>query len=93
MFCISGTINNYSIANAGGWIDVDECVWKSTKFLNVFVIGEAAGTPNAKTGAAIRKQAQVDKVYNFMKKVTLPMHITSMLTAQARSLSATENLF
>jgi len=45
--------------NPLGWIDVDKFTFRHTKYANVFGIGDATNTPNAKTGAAIRKQAPV----------------------------------
>lgn len=52
-------IRNSAVANAGGWIDVDAYSLQHNKFPNVFGIGDAIGTSNAKTGAAVRKQAPV----------------------------------
>ncbi|MEZ4919884.1 MAG: FAD/NAD(P)-binding oxidoreductase [Saprospiraceae bacterium] len=45
--------------NALGWVDVDKHTFQHNKYANVFSLGDVAGTPNAKTGAAIRKQAPV----------------------------------
>lgn len=42
-----------------GWAKVDKYTLQSPDFPNVFALGDAAGTPNSKTGAAIRKQAPV----------------------------------
>lgn len=39
-----------------GWLEVDQFTLQSPKFSNVFGIGDVTGIPNAKTGAAIRKQ-------------------------------------
>ena len=47
------------VANADGWVEVDHNTLQHTRFPNVFSLGDAAGTPNAKTGAAVRKQAPV----------------------------------
>lgn len=47
------------LANEAGWIDVDKHTLRHVKFDNVFALGDATSTPNAKTGAAIRKQAPV----------------------------------
>ncbi|GHF63605.1 sulfide:quinone oxidoreductase [Deinococcus metalli] len=40
-----------------GWMAVDHTTLQSTTHPNVFGLGDVIGTPNAKTGAAIRKQA------------------------------------
>lgn len=42
-----------------GWAKVDKYTLQSPDYPEVFALGDAAGTPNAKTGAAIRKQAPV----------------------------------
>lgn len=47
------------LADAGGWIDVDKDTLRHVKYDNVFGLGDAANTPNAKTAAAVRKQAPV----------------------------------
>ena len=45
--------------NPLGWIDVDKHTFQHNRFPNVYALGDASSTPNAKTGAAIRKQAPV----------------------------------
>jgi len=47
------------LAGPGGWIEVDQATLRHTRFENVFALGDAASTPNAKTAAAARKQAPV----------------------------------
>jgi len=47
------------LANEGGWISVSDKTLQSTKFDNVFGLGDVAQLPTAKTGAAIRKQVPV----------------------------------
>lgn len=47
------------LANEGGYVDVHQNTMQSTKFPNVFGLGDACSTPNSKTAAAIRKQAPV----------------------------------
>lgn len=47
------------LANAGGWIEVDEATLRHKRFDNVFALGDAAATSNAKTAAAARKQAPI----------------------------------
>ena len=42
-----------------GWIDVDKFSLQHVRYPNIFACGDAANTPNAKTGAAIRKQVPV----------------------------------
>lgn len=47
------------LADAAGWVDVDPATLRHKQFANVFALGDAANTPNAKTAAATRKQAPV----------------------------------
>jgi sulfide:quinone oxidoreductase len=52
-------VKNGPLANQAGWIDVDQSTLRHTKFGNVFGLGDAASTPNAKTAAAVRIQAPI----------------------------------
>ena len=47
------------LANGEGWVDVDQHTLQHSTFPNVFGLGDVASTPNAKTAAAVRKQAPV----------------------------------
>lgn len=47
------------LADAKGWIDVNKFTLQHSKYQNVFALGDATNTPNAKTGAAVRKQVPV----------------------------------
>jgi sulfide:quinone oxidoreductase len=42
-----------------GWVDVDQYTLQHHRYPHVFSLGDVASTPNAKTGAAVRKQAPV----------------------------------
>lgn len=52
-------IKNSPLANEQGWVDVDKHTLRHNKYGNVWSLGDASSTPNAKTGAAVRKQAPV----------------------------------
>jgi sulfide:quinone oxidoreductase len=52
-------IKKSPLANAAGWIDVHENTLQHNKYPNIFGLGDAAATSNAKTAAAIRKQVPV----------------------------------
>ncbi|SIQ51626.1 sulfide:quinone oxidoreductase [Rhizobium sp. RU20A] len=52
-------VRNSPLANQGGWIDVDEATLQHKRYPNVFSLGDAAATSNAKTAAAARKQAPI----------------------------------
>lgn len=52
-------VRESALANEGGWVEVDKHSLQSGKFPEVFAIGDCAGLPTSKTGAAIRKQAPV----------------------------------
>ena len=47
------------LANADGWVDVDQHSLRHAKYDNVFSLGDACSSPNSKTAAAIRKQSPV----------------------------------
>lgn len=42
-----------------GWVEVDQYTLQHKRYPNVFALGDVANTPNAKTGAAVMKQAPV----------------------------------
>lgn len=52
-------IRNSPLANSTGWVDVDKYSLQHVRYANIFSLGDAAGLPTSKTGAAIRKQAPV----------------------------------
>lgn len=45
--------------NQGGWIKVDKETLVHSKFKNIISLGDVAGIPTSKTGAAIRMQAPI----------------------------------
>ncbi|CAN5833028.1 bifunctional protein tyrosine phosphatase family protein/NAD(P)/FAD-dependent oxidoreductase [soil metagenome] len=47
------------LADAAGWVDVDPGTLQHKTFANIFALGDAGNTSNAKTAAAARKQAPV----------------------------------
>lgn len=47
------------LADAAGWVDVDPSTLRHKTYENIFGLGDATNTPNAKTAAAARKQAPV----------------------------------
>ncbi len=52
-------IRNSPLADAAGWVDVDPGTLKHTRYTNIWGLGDATNTPNAKTAAAVRKQAPI----------------------------------
>lgn len=52
-------VRNSPLANNLGWIEVDKGTLQHVRHDNIFALGDAAGLPISKTGAAIRKQAPV----------------------------------
>lgn len=52
-------IKNSPLANDAGWVNVDKHSLRHVKYETIFSLGDAAGLPISKTGAAIRKQAPV----------------------------------
>lgn len=63
-------IKQSPLANSAGWVDVDKHSLRHNKYPNVWSIGDAAGLPTSKTGAAIRKQT--------------PTVVTNILAAMAK---------
>ncbi|MFZ2726057.1 MAG: FAD/NAD(P)-binding oxidoreductase [Methylococcaceae bacterium] len=61
-------IKQSPLANAAGWIDVNERSLQHNKYPNIFSLGDAAATSNAKTAAAVRKQVHtvVDNISYLM---------------------------
>lgn len=47
------------LANEAGWVDVDQHTMQHNKYPNIYGLGDAGSTPNAKTMAAARKQAPI----------------------------------
>jgi sulfide:quinone oxidoreductase len=52
-------IRTSPLADAAGWIEIDQSSMRHKRFANIFGLGDAGSTPNAKTAAAVRKQAPV----------------------------------
>ena len=52
-------VKNSPLAAESGWIDVDQHTLQHVRFANVYSLGDASTTPNAKTLAAARKQAPI----------------------------------
>lgn len=52
-------IRTSQLANEAGWVDVDKNTLQHKRYANIFSLGDSAGLPISKTGAAIRKQAPV----------------------------------
>lgn len=52
-------VKNSPLANDAGWLSVNIETLQHTEYPNIFGLGDAAGLPTAKTGAAIRKQAPI----------------------------------
>ncbi len=47
------------LADAAGWLDVDQATLRHRRFPGVYGLGDACNAPNAKTAAAARKQAPI----------------------------------
>jgi sulfide:quinone oxidoreductase len=52
-------IKKSPLANAAGWVEVNKETLQHPVFKNIFSLGDSAGLPTSKTGAAIRKQTPV----------------------------------
>ena len=47
------------LADASGWVDISAETLQHVRYKDVFALGDAGNTPNAKTAAAVRKQAPI----------------------------------
>ncbi len=54
------------LADAAGWIDVDQATLRHKTLPGIYALGDACNAPNAKTAAAARKQAPV-VAHNLLK--------------------------
>jgi sulfide:quinone oxidoreductase len=52
-------IRDSQLADAAGWCEVDHATLQHPRYPNVFSLGDICSAPNAKTGAAARKQAVI----------------------------------
>lgn len=52
-------IRSSPLADTAGWIDVDPGTLQHNRYKNIWGLGDATNTANAKTAAAVRKQAPV----------------------------------
>ncbi len=52
-------VKNSPLANAEGWVEVDQVTLQHVRYPNIFSLGDACSSPNAKTAAAVRKQIVV----------------------------------
>lgn len=52
-------VQDSPLANEAGWIDVDPETLRHTRYTNIYALGDACSSPNAKTMAAARKQAPI----------------------------------
>jgi sulfide:quinone oxidoreductase len=68
-------VRSSPLANAAGWIEVDPATLRHVRYPNVFALGDAASTSNAKTAAAIRIQVPVvaNNLLAAMKGGALPL--------------------
>lgn len=57
--CAPDFIKVSPLADASGWVDVEQTTLRHTTFDNVWALGDVTNAPNAKTAAAARKQAPV----------------------------------
>ena len=57
------------LANAAGWVEVNQSKLQHVRHANVFALGDVANTPNSKTAPAVRKQAPVvvGNILNLMR--------------------------
>ncbi len=52
-------VRDSALAAESGWVEVDDFTMRHKRFANVFAVGDCGSMPNAKTAAAVRKQAPI----------------------------------
>ena len=57
--CAPDFIKVSALADAAGWVDVEQTTLRHKTFENIWALGDVTNAPNAKTAAAARKQAPV----------------------------------
>lgn len=57
--CAPAFVAKSALANEAGWVAVDQQTLQHVKYPAVFSLGDVCSAPNAKTAAAVRKQAPV----------------------------------
>lgn len=65
-------IKESKLVNEGGWLDVHINTLQHNNYSSIFGLGDVAGLPTAKTGAAIRKQVPVvvDNIIKILENKT-----------------------
>src|SRR3546814_8374624 len=61
-------VRTSSLANAAGFVDVNQNSLQHVRYSNVFSLGDVCSAPNSKTAAAVRRQAPV-VVRNLLRKM------------------------
>jgi len=63
-----------ALADAAGWVEVNHATLQHVRFPNVFSLGDVCSAPNAKTAAAVRKQAPIvaENLLSFLDNRPLP---------------------
>ena len=57
--CAPDFVRESPLADAGGWVDVDQNTLRHKHYTNIWGLGDAMNAPNAKTAAAARMQAPI----------------------------------
>jgi sulfide:quinone oxidoreductase len=57
--CAPDFVRVSPLADAAGWVDVDQNTLRHKSFENIWSLGDVTNAPNAKTAAAARKQAPI----------------------------------
>jgi sulfide:quinone oxidoreductase len=57
--CAPDFIRSSPLANPAGWVEVDQETLQHKRYPDIYSLGDAMSAPNAKTAAAVRKQAPI----------------------------------
>lgn len=69
-------IKQSSLSNAEGWVDVNQNTLQHNTYKNIFSLGDACSSPNAKTVAAVRQQIVVVAENLLAAKANMPLPMT-----------------
>jgi sulfide:quinone oxidoreductase len=67
--CAPDFIRVSHLADAAGWVDVDQGTMRHKAFANVYSLGDVSSTPNAKTAAAARRMDRFKRSH-FLDELT-----------------------
>ena len=72
------------LADAAGWVDVDQATLRHKEFENIWSLGDVMNAPNAKTAAAARNRPQPSRIISWLTSRGFPRPRNMMVMDRAR---------